>query len=340
MAEITEQRLRALLARFPDLKVLVVGDFFLDKYLIIEHALAELSLETGLEAHQVVEVRCMPGAAGTVTSNLRAMDVAALALGVIGDDGEGFELERALRKTGVDTTSLIARADLHTPTYTKPMLREADGTATEINRMDIKNRSPLPPDIEDQIIARLRAITPEVQAVIIADQAPEANCGVVTDRVRTELATLARSLPAVVFAADSRCRIGLFRDVIIKPNEREATQALYPGESLDMSRLADCGRALRQRSGRSVFLTVGEKGILVFSEEGEAHVEAWPVRGPIDIVGAGDATMAGIAAALAAGASDVEAARIGTLASAVTIQVIGATGTASRADMLRVWRGG
>ena len=57
-------RLNTILSAFPNRTVLVVGDFFLDKYLLIERALGETSLETGLEAHQVVEARCSPGAAG------------------------------------------------------------------------------------------------------------------------------------------------------------------------------------------------------------------------------------------------------------------------------------
>ena len=110
------RRLDFILDRFPSLTILVVGDFFLDKYLWIERALGEASLETGLEAHQVVEVRCCPGAAGTVTSNLRAMGVAVAALGVMGDDGERYELARALRATGVDVSALMERRDRFTPT--------------------------------------------------------------------------------------------------------------------------------------------------------------------------------------------------------------------------------
>ena len=62
----TPSRLEQLLSRFAGLSVLVVGDFFLDKYLVLDPALDEPSLETGLDARQVVERRCMPGAAGTV----------------------------------------------------------------------------------------------------------------------------------------------------------------------------------------------------------------------------------------------------------------------------------
>ena len=73
-------------------------------------------------------VRCQPGAAGTVTNNLRAMGVNVLAAGIVGDDGEGFELLRALDMTGVNVDALVIRSDRFTPTYTKPMLREPDGS--------------------------------------------------------------------------------------------------------------------------------------------------------------------------------------------------------------------
>jgi len=50
-----------------------VGDYFLDRYWDIDPDLDETSIETGLIANQVSRVRCYPGAAGTVASNLRAL---------------------------------------------------------------------------------------------------------------------------------------------------------------------------------------------------------------------------------------------------------------------------
>ncbi len=333
-------RLNAILNRFPSLTILVVGDFFLDKYLVIEHALAEPSLETGLEAHQVVEVRCSPGAAGTVTSNLRAMEAQVIAVGVVGDDGEGFELIRELWKRGVDVDSLVVRADRCTPTYTKPMLREPDGTVHELNRLDIKNRQPTPAEVEDQLIKNLAGLLPRAHGVIVADQVPEENCGVITERVREEIIALANAYPTVAFVVDSRERIGLFRDVILKPNGREAARALQPEQTGDPDRaLAErCGAELYRRSGQPIFLTLGAEGILAFHEDGPTHVPAPAVTGPIDIVGAGDATMAGIVAGLCAGATVPEAAEIGCLAAGVTIRQLGTTGTASREQITALWR--
>jgi len=329
-------RLQAILARFPSITVLVVGDFFLDKYLVIDRRLSEVSLETGLETYQVVEVRSSPGAAGTVTSNLRALDVNVVALGVIGDDGEGYELKWGLVERGVDIEPLLVRVNRFTPTYIKPMMREPDGQEHEIQRLDIKNRSPLPAEVEEEVIARLRALVPKVEAVVVADQVQERNCGIITDRVRDEIAALALIYPDKVFAADSRERIGLFRHVIIKPNRREATLAVWPDWSgefpLEVAR--ECGAELFRRNQKPVFLTAGPHGILLFTEEGYEHVPAVPVSGEIDTVGAGDSVMAGVVSALCAGAEAHEAALVGNLVASITIQQIGTTGTASRMQVL------
>src|SRR5918912_452877 len=91
---LASSRFEELVAGFQDLRVAVVGDFFLDKYLLTDPGLSEVSIETGLEARQVVEIRRSPGAAGTVTNNLAALGVGQIcAIGVIGEDGEGFDLK-------------------------------------------------------------------------------------------------------------------------------------------------------------------------------------------------------------------------------------------------------
>jgi rfaE bifunctional protein kinase chain/domain len=332
-----EQHLESILDRFPDTHILVVGDFFLDHYLILDHALSELSLETGLEAYQVVDTRSSPGAAGTVTSNLRALDVQVTALGVIGDDGMGYELLRGLRQRGVNVEPLIQAPDRFTPTYTKPMLREADGHAHEIQRLDIKNRAPMPATLERQIIARLGDWIDCVDGIVVADQVPERNCGVLTDRVRAALAELAVGRPDRIIVVDSRMRIGEFAQAILKPNGHEAAHAVLGDRApadVDRTAAETCGRELYRRTGRPVFLTVGADGVLVFDRQGMTHVPGIRVSGPIDIVGAGDSCMAGITASLCCGAANADAALVGNLVASITIQQIGTTGTATRQQVM------
>jgi rfaE bifunctional protein kinase chain/domain len=321
-------RLRSLLDVCPNHTVLVAGDFFLDKYLEIDPALSEPSLETGLEAYQVVGVRCYPGAAGTVANNLRALDVNVVALSVVGEDGEAADLRRGLAQSGVDLTGLISAYGRFTPTYMKPMLRVTGAPARELNRLDTKNRYPLPTEVEAQVIAALQALLPRVQGVVICDQVSEPNCGVITDRMRDVLSVLARSHPAVVFVADSRERIGLFRSVTLKPNVREAKRAT------GLDDLTSAGEALRRSADRPVIVTHGDQGAFVFTSDAQQHVPAIRVAGPLDIVGAGDSAMAGLVAALCGGAAPAEAALVGNLVASLTIQQLGATGTATRAQVL------
>jgi len=82
-------------------------------------------------------------------------------------------------------------------------------------------------------------------------------------------------------------------------------------------------------------MTLGERGCLL-AEQGRipVHVPAVPVEPPLDICGAGDSFLSLFALALAAGLAAPDAAAMASLASAVTIQKLGQTGTASRAEIL------
>jgi rfaE bifunctional protein kinase chain/domain len=328
--------LERLLAAFPSLRIAVVGDLFLDKYLVIDPSLAEPSVETGLEAHQVVAKRLSPGAAGTVMSNLSALDVGTLyAVSVVGRDGEGFELKEGLAQRRVNLDYLIETPHRFTPTYTKPMRRQRDGSEVEMNRVDIKNRTPTPPALESAIVERLREVVERVDGVVALDQVSEPNTGVITSRVREEIRYLAESHPKVIFFGDARAHIGAFRSIILKPNQHEAVRAIHPDAPDDVPR--DVVRAsaeqLARRTSKPVYVTLGGDGILVFNGEDWTHVPTIRVEGPIDIVGAGDSTTAGIVSSLCAGASLTDAAIVGNIVASITIQQLGTTGTASRQEV-------
>jgi len=206
-----------------------------------------------------------------------------------------------------------------------------------MERQDIKNRTATPAALEERLIEALGQLAPRVDGIIVADQVPEEGCGVVTPAVRAALEALADARPDRVIAVDSRARIGAFRRAICKPNEREAWSALYgapPDAPPTLEDASRCGLALHTRTGRPVFVTVGERGILVADGGRVEHVPAVPVSGPIDIVGAGDSAMAAIALALCAGATPSEAALIANLVASITIQQLGTTGTATCEQVL------
>jgi rfaE bifunctional protein kinase chain/domain len=335
---LTTDRIESILQRLPSLTLGVIGDLFLDRYLDIDATLTEPSIETGLDAYQVVRVRPSPGAAGTVINNLAALGVGRIqVVSLIGDDGEGYELRQALDTLKVVDHSrvlTVTEQAFRTPTYTKPMLMEPGKAPRELNRLDIKNRQRLWPRTEQRILDALCEMWRNVHALLVMDQVSEKDCGVVTFTVAERLAEFACQSPLRFILADSRERIGEFAGVSIKPNERECSMF---GSFGDVEAGA---RELARRNRQPVFCTLGERGILVVDPHTNSaqHVPAYPVTGPIDIVGAGDSTSAAIASAIAAGASLTEAAAFGNLVASITIQQLGTTGTASPEQVRARWR--
>jgi len=324
-------RLQALLSQFPNQRIAVLGDFFLDKYLEIDPALAEPSLETGRVAHQVTGVRRSPGAAGTVVNNLAALGAGTLhAIGAVGDDGEAFDLCQGLNRLGCSTGGLLRCSELMTPTYLKPCDANVAGLAGEHSRYDTKNRQATPDFIVRRIVAEIEKVLPEVDALIVMDQVDLADCGVVTAAVRDRLAQLALRYKDVLFWADSRRFIRQFRNVTIKANQFEAVHRLNPavGEEVSLDELHRLVPQLRSEMGATVFVTCADRGILA-SDPAVTLVPGVKVSGPIDPTGAGDSATAGAVLALTSGATPAEAALVANLVASRTVQQLGTTGTAS-----------
>jgi len=328
-------RLGELVDGFPRARIAVVGDFFLDKYLDVDPGLAEISLETGKVAHQVVGVRHSPGAAGTVVSNLAALGAGTLhAIGFTGDDGESYEMRKDLTALGCSTDHLHYAAGGATPTYLKPRDKTDPGLSGEHSRYDTKNRAATPADLGERITQSLDALLGQVDALIIADQVEEDECGVITAKVRAALTDRAKRHPQVVFWADSRRRIRRFRGVIIKPNQFEAVgqQNPPPDATVDLGELAAAMARLRAETGAPICVTCGAGG-MVASDPEPTHVPGVRVEGPIDPTGAGDSATAGAVLALTSGAQLPEAALVANLVASITIQQLATTGTA-RPDQL------
>lgn len=327
----TPERLSKLLAKFPTRRIAVIGDFFLDKYLDVDPSLVQTSVETGRTAHQVVRVRSSPGAAGTVVNNLTALTAGTVyAVGATGDDGESFTLRQELAKQGVNCEGLIRHRALMTPTYLKPRDIRNPHLAGEHPRYDTKNRTRTPEEVITQILDYLDKLLPEVDAVIVLDQVEDEDCGVITTRVRDEIAKYGATRKEVVFWADSRRHIKKFRNVITKPNQFEVVgkDDPKPGEEVRFHTLVTALPQMRMTTCGPIVVTRGSLGAVV-TEPDFTRVPAVHLEGPLDTTGAGDSVTAAAVLALSSGASLIEATLAGMLAASITSQQLATTGVAT-----------
>lgn len=317
--------------------ITVFGDFCLDKYLYIDASRDENSVETGLTAFQVVQKKLYAGAAGTITNNLRELGAEVYCIGILGDDGDGYELERCLKKIGADTQFMVHAADRNTCTYEKPIRCRKDSEA-EINRLDIRNFTETPMPLQEELLRNLEKVIGLSDAVIICDQFREEDFAAVTAHVRDALGRMAGTYSSVVFYTDSRGYVDKFRNCIIKCNQNELARIFGVGSDMDADKAMEYAALLYKRNNKPVYVTLGEYGSIVF--DGQPHkVPAFPVEGPLDIVGAGDAYNAAAVFALTKGAGFKEAALAGNAAASIVIKQIKVTGTARLSDILTLLGG-
>jgi rfaE bifunctional protein kinase chain/domain len=316
-----------LLAAFRSLRVLVVGDVCLDRWCTYDPALADPSRETGIPRVGVVATEVTPGAAGTIANNLAALGAGCIdVLGMIGDDGFGYELRRALVARGISADLLVEAPDVPTFTYTK-LINSVTGEE-DLPRIDFVYTRPLPETVEREIVGHLRDARYDV--VLVSDQAETDQGGVVTAAVRAEIERIAREQAETVVWVDSRMRGELFRGVVVKPNHHEAEAA-----SRRLLGAVDYEEWRRRTELRALIVTYGADGALVVDADGRLCVAAKRVERPVDICGAGDSFSAAAAMALKVTGDATQAAEFGNRVAGITIMKKG-TGTASPAEVLAV----
>lgn len=330
MLSISRSELDSALARLPAVRIAVVGDLFLDRYLDIDSSLTEKSLETGLDAFQIIRTREYPGAAGTVVNNLAALGVGCVVpVSVIGDDPEGFALLRELdRLAPVCIDHVLQAGDRVTPTYMKPILVDRS-PPEELNRFDKKNRSPVPPQVVRQLAAALDDVYETCDVLVAVDQVQEPECGVFGVAMRERLCELAVRKPRCPVLVESRVRLAAYHHTILHGNAAECLAACAEATGTEELPLHQALRILSRARKSQVVCTRGADGAIVVEGDNLVELPAVSVTGPVDPVGAGDAVLAGTAAALAIGWPLPKAVDFGQLVASVTIRKLGETGTAS-----------
>ncbi|HEY3856569.1 MAG TPA: PfkB family carbohydrate kinase [Verrucomicrobiae bacterium] len=335
----TPARFKNLTSRYSGLRIAVVGDFCLDRYLEIDPSRKEVSIETGLPVHNVVRIRSQPGGAGTILNNLVALGVRELyPVGFAGDDGEGFELNRALASMpGVHVEEFFLTNKRGTFTYTKPLVVSPCEIPRELNRLDFKNWTPTPTAVQLRITDAVRKLASRVHAIIVLDQVQVPETGVITRRVLQAIGAVKKSHPKLLVMADSRRTLKGYPPVCLKMNRAELSNLAGSKQLVPIQEVGPTAATLARKTKNHCFITLSENGIIGASPDGSVEqLPAIPVRGEIDVVGAGDCVTANLTTALAAGAELKEALKMANAASSIVVHKLGTTGTASIAEIKRL----
>jgi D-beta-D-heptose 7-phosphate kinase/D-beta-D-heptose 1-phosphate adenosyltransferase len=313
----TRSSLPDLLAAFPGREVLVVGDVMLDEYIW-----GEVKRHSTEAPVVVVEVRYrtfVPGGAANTAANVAALGGRPVLVSVVGRDHAASKLREELARKDTDTGGLSDDPDRPTTTKSRIVAQHQQVGA----RLDVEDRAPLPPVVEEAVLAAVQKHLPRAEACIISDYAK----GVVTPGVAREVIRLAQQAGRPVVVDPKGADYTKYRGAtVVKPNLHEAERCAKV-EVTDEATLREAAtRLIDLLWGSAVLVTRGADGMSLFRPGADPlHVPA-VVRNVFDVTGAGDTVAGTLAMGLAAGGALEQAVELANLAASI---VVGKVGTAT-----------
>jgi rfaE bifunctional protein kinase chain/domain len=326
------QRLRRIVQSFSKISVLVVADMIADEF--VSGEIARVSREAPVLILRHRERTLVPGGGANAVMNLAALGVTALPVGLVGDDEAGRSLLQIFRRQKISVSGISRIKGYTTTTKTRVLAFSAHSSRQQVVRIDRESEA-----LADshpallEMVNSAREYAPAADAVLLSDY----GYGAVTPRI-FNLIRARGVLGETPVTLDSRYRLLEYDGITAAtPNEGEVEEALGVRIGDDRARLLEAGaELLRQMRLEALVITRGGDGMMTF-ERRETPVEI-PIHGSnqvVDVTGAGDTVIATYTAALAAGASSYEAAKLANYAGGLVVMKRG-TATILQSELLAV----
>lgn len=313
-------------ARFAELRVLVIGEAMLDSYL--GGSVGRVCREAPVPIVALNERNDVPGGAANTAAAVAALGAQSVFLSVIGADEAGVILAERLADAGVDTDALLAAPGRETIVKQRISAR-----GQLLLRLDRGSEGDVPELIERRLIEALAKAWDAADAVIVSDY----GYGICTDRVIAAVGQLQRRSPRVLVAdaKDLRRWAGAGLSAA-KPNYAEAIGLAGLGviEGIDrVEQIVAARDVLAARTGAQLIaVTLDTAGAVLLDRGCEPYRTFTSPAPDSHAAGAGDTFTAALACALAAGAHSANAADIAAAAAAACVATAGTT--TCTADML------
>lgn len=314
MTPLSQTRLEALPKAFSNSRVAVIGDLMVDRYMF--GAVHRISPEAPVPVLDIDNEQARLGGAANVGHNIHGLGATPLMLGVIGNDVSGLLLKKIFGDLGFPLDGIVV--DNERPTTVKTRVIAG---SQQMLRIDHELKHDISRTTEDHLIGALEREAPSLDAIILEDY----NKGVITRSLIQRVIALgkAKAIPVLV---DPKFQ-NFFEyqgATVFKPNRKEVEDALGMRLHSDEDVLTAGRKLLDRIKAENVLLTLGEKGMLLFSRnEAEPYGIPTRARQVADVSGAGDTVIATLSVSLACGLTMHEAAVLANRAAGLVIEELG-----------------
>lgn len=304
-------------------KIMVIGDFMLDKYVWGE--VKRISQEAPIPVISVSSEDVRPGGAGSVVNNLQTLGAQVLACGIIGDDDHGHTLMNIFRSLGIDIEGI--RIDKSRPTILKMRflghLQTAGKGIQQLLRVDYEKTHVISENIETQLVSYLNKTIPGCDIVLVSDM----NKGLLSHSLLKTIVTISKKNKKIVIVdpkmmSDYSCYEGF---TAMTPNRIE-TEIATGIKIDDIDSLYRAG--IKLVSGLSLeycIITIDKEGMFLYSKNGNGKIIPTVPRTVFDVTGAGDMVLSMFGMIVGSGYGFEDAALLANIAAGIEIGKIGAT---------------
>jgi len=323
MSQLSKTRASEILRPLPERKVLVLGDVMLDEF--VWGDVTRISPEGPVPVVDVRRESVHLGGAANVLANLISLGAHGWVVGVVGSDFAGERLREQLRQLNSgDEVGLIV--DETRPSTTKTRIV---AHSQLVVRADRESRAPVNEKTEAQIIAHLKEKLAEAHAFVVSDY----DKGVVTPNILREILPFAYERVPVLIDPKLRNFNSYRPATLVTPNHLEALRMSDTEDHSDDGS-HEAARIIQQKLGcDAVLITRGDRGMMLLEAGGQPVYVKTAAREVYDVTGAGDTVIATLAAALASGATMVEAATLANHAAGIVVGKVG-TATATTGELI------
>ena len=313
-----QEKLLELLPKLVGTKTVVLGDLFLDEYIV--GRASRLSREAPIPVLEFRRKFYRPGGAANPAQNISALEGTVQVVGVVGDDQAGRQLLGELDQANLERSAVVTDPTRPTTTKTRVVGETSLRFPQQLARVDRLDRTPLSEAVEAKVVRHLRALVPRADLVLVSDY----RTGVATPNVVGELRELANRYEKLL-TVDSQGDLYKYRGYhLVKCNRAEAEAALNtPLRTEGDFRLA-ARELLGDLSARGVVITRGADGMSVVGPDiSHTHLPVANRSEVFDVTGAGDTVIAIASLALAAGADLLAACYLANHAAGLVVRRMG-----------------
>ena len=306
---------KLITTKFSKLRIAVVGDVMLDRYLY--GSVDRISPEAPVPVVSIDKKEDRPGGAANVALNLKSLGVTPVLFSVLGKDDPGKKLLNLLINSGIDSSNIISAKTRITTSKTRVLSK---------NHQMIRFDEEVQNDISDNDADSLYTLiakqfqSKKFDAVIIEDY----NKGVLTESLIEVLMNLFSEKNIPVLVDPKKKNFFAYEGAaVFKPNLREAREALGNNFGTTVKELNEVHFELKKKlSHQYTFITLGENGAYINDGKTGKIIPA-QIRNVADVSGAGDTVIAVMAAAISSGANVHDAARLANLAGGIVCEKAG-----------------